>query len=195
MAESQAGWNAPAGVSASPEAATGVGQWVKDAATGAMKWVGENKLKSAGLGLMASNVISSMNQSNMMQGANEAQQQSYKEYLNALNPTEDVKSSRYNALASNVRSQSTAAQKKIDDALAARGVRGKGKAAPAGDVSEAEREALNQAYNQIYGTYNVPGSPGPTNYSPSGTNLAVGNTTQLASQALPLMLLMSKYGA
>jgi hypothetical protein len=54
--------------------------------------------------------------------------------------------------------------------------------------------AKNAAYNQIYGTYNVPSSPGPANYSPSGLNIAGSNATSTANYLLPLLMMASKYG-
>jgi hypothetical protein len=62
-----------------------------------------------------------------------------------------------------------------------------------GDVSEASRLAKNAAYNKIFGTYNVPGSPGPANYSPSAGNLAVGNAAQLTNYLLPLYQMLQQY--
>jgi hypothetical protein len=146
------------------------------------------------LGMAGLNVANSFNQANMMKGVNDAQQKSYQDYLNAINPTPAVKQTQYNTLAGNVDTQANIAQKQTADSLAARGIRGKGAAAPVGDVSEASRMAKNAAYNKIFGTYNVPGSPGPANYSPSATNIGVGNASQLTNYLLPLYQMMQSYG-
>lgn len=153
-------------------------------------WIKENPIKS----ILAANALSSVLQSGMMGDVNKAQQESYANYLNAINPPEAVKRARYGALAENARTMGTLTQKRIDESLAARGVRGKGRAAPTGDVAEATRKSLNDAYNMIFGQYNVPGGPGPVNYAPSAGQLAGQSTAQMAAQGIPLMLLMSKYG-
>ena len=161
----------------------------------ALDWVGNNKMKTAGLALMANNILGSFNQADMAGDVNQAQQQSYQKYLDTINPPESVKQVRYQALAKNAETQSALARKRLDESLASRGIRGKGMAAPSGDMSEAERSSLNNAYNAIFSQYNVPSTPGPVDYAPSAGNLAAGNTTQAVNQMIPLMLMLSKYGA
>lgn len=158
----------------------GAGQGVKDAATGSMKWVGENPLSS----LMVLNLLNSWNQANMMKGGNEAQQQSYLDYLKNINPTEEQKMAQLNAARADIAAKSTLTQKKLDETLAARGVRGKGKVAETGDLAEKRRLAENAAYNMIWGKTNVPTAPGPVPYAPSVGNLAAGSTAQLFAQEL-----------
>jgi hypothetical protein len=160
-----------------------------------LDWIKNNKQMSAMLGLGGLNALNSFNQAGMMSDANKAQQASYQSYLNALNPTPAVQATRYNTLAGNVNTTAAQAEKNIADSLAARGIRGTGTAAPMGDVSEAQREALNAAYNQIYGTYNVPGSPGPANYAPNAANLGISNATGTANYLLPLMMMMKSFNS
>ncbi len=144
-------------------------------------------------GLVALNALNSYNQASMMKGANTANQQSWQDYLNAINPPETVKAQRYGAGLGEVERTGTQTREKVASQMAARGVRGRGTAAPTGDVAEAERQAKNLLYNQIYGQYNVPSAPGPSNYAPSGGQLFGANTTQSMNYLLPL-LMMSQYG-
>jgi hypothetical protein len=154
-------------------------------------WATENPMKV----LFGLNAINSLSKAGMMSGANDAQQKSYQDYLNTINAPTAVKNARFDTLAGNVRSAGTLAQQKIDDTLAARGVRGKGKSAPTGDLAEATRKSMNDAYNSIFSQYNVPSTPGPVNYSPGVANLLTGDMTQMAAQGIPLALILSKYGA
>ena len=174
----------PAGKGASPwdfitNSADSVGGYVKN-----------NPIKT----MLGATALNSVLQSGMMKGVNEAQNKSYQDYINAINPPESVKSVRFNTLAENARTQGALAQKKIDESLAVRGVRGKGKVAPTGDVALSTKDAINAAFNQIYGTYNVPSTPGPVNYAPSAGQLAGTNVAQMTAQSIPLMMLMQKYG-
>ena len=149
---------------------------------------------SAFAGLQAANLLSSGLQSSMMKGANDAQTKSYEDYLSAINPPAAVKDTQFAALAENARTQGNIAKKRVADTLAARGITGKGMAAPTGDFAQAEKDAINAAYNKIFGTYNVPSTPGPVNYAPSTGQLAGSNLAQMTAQGIPLALLMSKYG-
>lgn len=162
--------------------------------TGIWDYIKGNPIKSTLGALAGANLLSSLTSASMAKDANTAQQESYDKYLNTLNPPDTVKDVRFGALAENARAQGVIAQKRIDDSLAARGIRGRGIAAPTGDTTEAIRKSINDAYNQIFGTYNVPGSPGPANYSPSPGQLFAGNAGQMAAQGIPLALLLSKYG-
>lgn len=168
----------------------------------------KNPLMTAG---MIMNLINSKNKAGMTGDLNAAQQQAhqadvnaatknYTDYLNVLNPPEDVKASRYNALLSDVNTQASLAKKRTADAMAARGVRGRGTSAPSGDLAEATRKSASDAYNKIYGTYNVPGGPltlpaSPVNYSPSTGNVLTSDMTSTANYLLPLMMMMNKYNA
>ena len=149
---------------------------------------------TAGGALMGASALSSANQAGMMKDINKGQQKSYQDYLDMLNPTDVVKRNRYDQLAEGARAQENLAQKKIGDSLAGRGIRGKGKVAPTGDLAELTRKSMNDAYNRIFGTYNVPSAPGPVPYSPSGGQLATANISQAMAQGIPLALLLSKYG-
>ncbi len=159
----------------------------------AYDYMSERPMLTTGLGLTALNALNSYNQASMTKGANQAQQQSWQDYLNAINPPETVKAQRYGAGLGEVERTGTQTREKVASQMAARGVRGRGTAAPTGDVAEAERQAKNLLYNQIYGQYNVPSAPGPSNYAPSGGQLFGANTTQSMNYLLPL-LMMSQYG-
>lgn len=161
---------------------------------GVWDWIKANPMKAAGAGMLASSVLGSTSQAGMMQDVNQAQQQSYQDYLSAINPPEEVKDVRYDILAEQTKTQANLAQKRLEESLAQRGVRGKGTAAPTGDLAEAERQALNTAYNQIFGTYNVPSTPGPVSYAPSAGELTTSNISQMLAQGIPLALILSKYG-
>ena len=157
-----------------------------------LKWTGEAITGNPFKSLMALNALNSLNKADMMKGGNTAQQESYDKYLNAINPDEATKNAQLNVLKSNITEQGTLAQRRMDDTLAARGIRGKGKAAPAGDLSEAKRKAENAAYNQIFGKFNVPTTPGPVNYSPSVGNIAAGDATNVANQLLAMQLMRGR---
>jgi hypothetical protein len=154
--------------------------------------MGNNKMLTAMLGLGGLNAFNSWNQSAQMRGINNAQQQSYNDYLNTLNPPDTTKQARYQTLLGNVNKTAGQTEQNVMGGLAARGIRGHGLAGPTGDLSEANRQARNSAYNQIYGTYTVPGAPGPAASTPSAGQTALGTTTQLSNYLLPL-LAMSQY--
>lgn len=150
--------------------------------------------KNPGTAMMGANILGSLGQSGMYGDINEAQQKSYQDYLGMINPPAEVKAARYGDLSSNVREQGDVAESSLMNKLASRGIRGKGLAAPSGDLAEAERKMMQDAYNQVYGTYNVPSAPGPVDYSPDFLDLMMGNVGQAASQGIPLALILSKYG-
>lgn len=194
----------PSGIGPFEPSFKGVGQ-------GAWDLITKNPTMLPGSAMAIMNLLNSKNKAGMMGDLNTAQQQSYKDYtgaqtknytdyLNAINPPADVKSSQFNTLLSNVNTQATLAAKRTADAMAARGVRGRGTAAPSGDLSEARRKAASDAYNQIYGKFNVPSgplniAPGPANYAPSTGDVATSDLTSTSNYLLPLMMMMSKYNA
>lgn len=113
-------------------------------------------------------------QKKMMRGIAEAQQKSYDQYLSSLNPPEAVKQARYNQLASHARTQAQLANRRISDRMGARGIRGRGAASPIADTARTNQDALNAAYFQVFGNYNVPGMPPPVGYTP-GTSQLMGS--------------------
>lgn len=156
-------------------------------------WIQGNPRTALGAGLMGMNVLKSMSAAKAAGDLNKAQQQSYQDYLSAINPPESVKAARSNQLLSNVNTQYSKAARQLENALAARGVRGRGAVAPLGDLAQAKAKSMGDAYNQIYGTYNVPSSPGPVNYSPGAASTVLGDTSSIANYLLPLYLTMSKW--
>ena len=110
-------------------------------------------------------------QQKMMKDYNKQQQKSYDKYLSAINPPAGVQESRFNELRSSILERAPGARRGMSNRLAARGIRGQGVAAPIAETDDAIQRSINDAYFKIYGDYNVPGQPGPTNYSPSFWNL------------------------
>ena len=130
----------------------------------------------------------SLMQSNQMKDLAEKQAKSYKDYLSAINPPAEVKQTQFNQLKDQVMSQAPVARRRLEDSLASRGIRGAGAAAPMGSQESQIQKALNDAYFKIYGTYNVPGSPGPTSATPSAGSLLGMNAGQIGSYVLPSQL-------
>ena len=125
---------------------------------------------------VATNLYATSQQKKMMQGLQQGQQQSYDKYMQTINPPEEVKQARYNQLANQVQSSIPTMQRRLASSLGARGVRGRGKASPIASQNRSVRDALNQAYFDVYTQYNVPNMPPPVNYVPS--------TGQLFSQPI-----------
>lgn len=86
-------------------------------------------------------------------------QTAYQDYLDVINPPEDVKATRFNQLRGQVLSAVPTARRRLSDTLASRGIRGQGAAAPIAGQDQAVQDAINQAYFQIYGNFNVPSGP------------------------------------
>jgi hypothetical protein len=126
-----------------------------------------------------------MAQSNQMEDVAKKQAKSYKDYLSAINPPAEVKQANYNQLASQVMSQAPVARRRLEDTLASRGIRGAGGAAPMGSQDSNIQKALNDAYFKVYGTYNVPSSPGPVSATPSAAEIMGMNAGQVGSYMLP----------
>ena len=133
------------------------------------------------------NIINSYNKANMQKDLSDAQQQSYQKYLNAINADDKTKATQYEAAKGSVSAEMDRMQKQLTNTMAARGIRGKGTAGKSGDLSLAKQKMLNDAYNKIYGTYNVPSTPGPTAYAPSGNQTLLSDATQYANYLYPLL--------
>ena len=123
-------------------------------------------------------------QSEMMKDLNKANQKSYDKYLTTINPTADVQASRFNELKSGILERAPGARTGTANRLAARGIRGQGAGAPVAETDTDIQQAINDAYFQIYGQYNVPSQPGPANYSPSFGNLVGSNAGDIGSYLL-----------
>ncbi len=123
-------------------------------------------------------------QQRMMKEQNKAQQKSYGNYLSTINPPADVKEARFNELRSSVLERAPGARRGTANRLAGRGIRGKGPAAPVAETDDAIQRSINDAYFKIYGDYNVPSQPGPTDYSPSFWNLMGESTGDIGSYLL-----------
>ena len=133
---------------------------------------------------IAMNVYGMNEQQKMMKEHSKAQQKSYDKYLSTINPSADVKASRFNELKSSIMERAPGARAGTANRLAARGIRGQGAATPVAETDEAIQRSINDAYFKIYGDYNVPSQPGPTDYSPSFWNLLGANTGDIGSYLL-----------
>ena len=96
-----------------------------------------------------------------------AQNQSYQNYLQTINPPPEAQEARFNELKSQITGSAPAAQRRLSDSLASRGVRGRGLASPIAGQARGTQQDINSAYRQIYGQYNVPSAPGPVPFAPS----------------------------
>jgi len=134
---------------------------------------------------LGATVYGASKQADMADKAADAERKSYKAYLNTINPPDEVKETRFNELKSQVLSQVPGMQRRLEDQLASRGIRGAGAAAPIGDFDEATQKALNDAYFKIYGQYNVPNTPGPATAAPSTTDILGSNLGQVGAYMLP----------
>lgn len=133
-----------------------------------------------------SNIWGLYSQANMMKDAAKAGTGAYGDYLSTINPPQEVLDARFAEAKSNIMNTASSTQRKLGDTLASRGVRGKGAASPYSEHSDAVRDALNQAYWNIYGNYNVPTGPGPSGYSPGMGDLAGVNFAQAMNYMNPL---------
>lgn len=129
-------------------------------------------------------------QSKMGRGLANAQQQSYDQYLNAINPPEAVKQAMFNKVNSQILSSAPLQMRKISNELASRGVRGQGTASPIAGAQRGVTGAQRNAYLDIYGRYNVPNQPGPTNWAPTTGNLMGKNVGDIGT----LMMMQKMFG-
>lgn len=145
--------------------------------------------KDYGLPLLL-NTIGAKSQSNIMGDINAANQQAYQDYLASINPPEEVKATRLAEQESQILGSAPLARRRLSNELASRGIRGEGTAAPLATSNRAEQDALNKAYFDIYGNYNVPNIPPPANFAPgTGDLLGAG-----ASDIGTILLLDRLYG-
>ena len=108
-----------------------------------------------------------------------AQNQSYQNYLQTINPPPEAQEARFNELKSQITGSAPAAQRRLSDSLASRGVRGRGLASPIAGQARGTQQDINSAYRQIYGQYNVPSAPGPVPFAPSTGQLVGQGVGQL----------------
>lgn len=127
------------------------------------------------------NIYNVLQQKQMMEDLQEAEEERYEEYLESLNPPEETKEARFQGLKGGILKAAPAARKRRANVMAARGIRGKGAAAPIAETERDVQDAINQAYFNIYGTYNVPGAMPPVSYTPTTGQMVGGQTTDLAN--------------
>ncbi|RJR47696.1 MAG: hypothetical protein C4576_09170 [Desulfobacteraceae bacterium] len=168
------------GAQAGEKAQPTVWDSVKQAATKGKDLWGKASpfLTVAGLG---ANVLGSMSQKDILAGLNQAQGDSYNRYLQGINPPKDVLDTRFNQLKSQVTSSAPTARRRISDELASRGIRGRGTAAPIAGTERNIQDAINKAFFQIYGNYNVPQIAPPVNFTPSTGQLIGKNMGDLGT--------------
>lgn len=133
---------------------------------------------------IAATVYGISEQQKMMKKHSRAQQKSYDKYLSTINPPAGVKKARFNELRSSILERAPGARRGTMSRLAARGIRGQGRGAPIAETDEAIQRSINDAYFKIYGDYNVPSQPGPTDYAPSFWNLMGSNIGDIGSYLL-----------
>lgn len=139
--------------------------------------------------LVGSNVLGSGQQADMLGDLNQANLDAYNQYLGNINPPKDVLDTRFDAARTQIRGAASGARRRISDTLASRGIRGQGVAAPLAEFeTDVVLPAESQAFNQIFGQFNVPSAPGPANFAPTGGQLAGTSLAQSANQLLPLIL-------
>jgi len=131
--------------------------------------------------LLGSNLLSSYNQAQMMEDLAKSQEESYEDYLTAINPPEEVKEERFRGLKEGILKEAPAARRRSESRLAGRGIRGRGVTSPAVQKEGDIQDAINAAHLAIYGTYNVPSTPGPVNYAPGTANLMGSNIADLST--------------
>lgn len=138
-----------------------------DVAGSGIDWGGiAQKVVPIGMSIYGAN-----QQAKMGQGLADAQNASYQQYLDTLNPSAEAKEAQFNALKSQVTSQAPIMRRKLSNQLASRGVRGQGLASPISSVAKDTQSDINNAYFNVYGKYNTPSAPPPVNYAPSTGNI------------------------
>ena len=110
-------------------------------------------------------------QSDMASELSRAQQTSYDDYLKTINPPAQVKTTQFEERKGDILDQSPRFRQQASNVLASRGIRGQGAAAPVVETEQDIQKKINDAYFSVYGNYNVPSGPGPTNFAPSTTDL------------------------
>lgn len=123
-------------------------------------------------------------QNNMMKGLNQAQGQSYDQYLNALNPPEETKAAMYGKAVNQILPTANLMMRKTSNDLASRGVRGQGLASPITGLNRDVTKAKQNAYLDIYGKYNVPQALPPVNYASGTGNLMGKNVSDIGTLML-----------
>ena len=123
--------------------------------------------------------LASRNQASMMEDLADKQAQSYNRYQSMLQPSAAERESSYNAQAGNLRTNAELGSRRLNNSLAARGIRGRGTVSPNVNFQKDVMGAENNLYNDIYGIanrypYGTPPAP-PVDYAPStgqlfGTN-------------------------
>lgn len=129
-------------------------------------------------------------QNQMAQNLNQGQQASYNQYLNALNPPEDVKQAQYQKAVNQILPTASLNQRKIYNELASRGVRGAGLASPTAGMQRDVTKAKQNAYLDIYGRYNVPQALPPVSFTPGTSNLIGSSVGDIGTA----MLLKNLFG-
>jgi len=131
--------------------------------------------------LMGSQLMGSYLQAKEAEELAEKEKQSYDEYLATINPPEEVQKERFAGQKAGILKQAPGMRSRLRGQMAAKGIRGRGTASPTAAGEQATQDAINQAYFNVYGQYNIPSGPGPVQYSPSAGSLAGKNVSDIAS--------------
>ena len=133
--------------------------------------------------------LASRNQADMMKDYAAASRNAWNDYLARMQPSAAQKQASYNAQMSDISSQGTQAARRLNNTLAARGIRGRGTVSPNVNLQNQIFDASNDAYNNVYGIENkYPyGTPAqtPTFYAPSGGQLFGTGLGQTANYWAP----------
>ena len=144
--------------------------------------IGGNGFNWGNMGLLVGGqLLGAKEQSDMMKQLTDAQNQSYQKYLGSINPPDAVKDARFNELQSQVLTQAPIMQRRISDAAASRGIKGQGILPEIAAGEKGINDAINQAYFNVYGDYNVPNQPPPVAFTPGTQNLMGSSMSDLLS--------------
>jgi hypothetical protein len=146
-----------------------------DSIFGNVDWGGLAKAVVPAAVSIGGQYLASRNQADMMKDYAAAQQNAYNQYLARMQPSKEQKQASYNAQIGDIQQKATQAARRLDNANAARGIRGSGTVAPRANLQNQVVDAQDQAWNNVYGIENrYPyGTPAqnPTIWAPSGGQL------------------------
>lgn len=141
----------------------------------------------------AVNYLGGRQQAKIAKKAEKKEDRRWDQYLNSINPPQDVLDTRFAAAKNQIVGSAPTAMRRVENTLASRGIKGKGAVSPISDQAQSVQDALNQAYFQTYGNYNVPARPGPASVAPSGNQLFAINAAKSFNELYPYYWL-NNYG-
>lgn len=141
---------------------------------------------------LGATALGSYSQSKMAKDTAKQSEKSYDKYLSTINPPKDVLDARFSQAKDYIMGSAPTAQRRLENSLASRGIRGRGATSPLSNQNQAVQDALNDAYFQVYTNYNVPSTAPPVVPTPSAGQLFGTNLAQSANYLLPLYWLSQK---